>query len=242
MKVENEVLDFDINRYLLDANETIKETNHEFWERKERRIETSKRPSTVNLIKAVERAYENEYPDDACDKICRILKTQVQSKVKYFSNRARYGGLRLYTDDFEEVFWKVVLVMIWYDYDSRSDFWLYENIFKKIDSVAIDLIRWAKRDCRKHDYMALSIDAMVDIPDPSTSQLEEDVANSDLIEQMMMDSTLNERERSLLRYLYDKPDASFQEIANDLNLKHKETARRVMVRLRKKLYKYKQYL
>lgn len=191
---------------------------------------------------AVERAYENEYPDDACDKICRMLKTQIQSKVKYWSNKARYGGLRLYPDDFEEVFWEAVQTMVLEDYDSRSDFWLYENILKKIESKALDLIRWAKRNRRIHEYTSISLDAMVDIPDPSTSRLEDYITNSDFIEQIMKDSILNERERSLLCHLCDKPDSSYQEIANDLELNHKETARRLMLSLKKKLAKYGEFL
>jgi DNA-binding Lrp family transcriptional regulator len=54
----------------------------------------------------------------------------------------------------------------------------------------------------------------------------------------MMEPSLNDKERCLLRYLYDEPDASFQQIADALQLGHKETARRLLKRLRQKLSKY----
>jgi hypothetical protein len=221
---------------LLEGDEPD-ETIHEFWERKERRIVATRKPQTVNLIKAVEQAYEDELPDDACEKICRMMRNQVTSKKNHWSKQARNGGIRLYPDDFEAVFWEAVQTTILEDY-SGGDFWLYENILKKIDSRALDKIRWAKRKCRKHDYMADSLDAITDMPDPRTSNIEDDVCNRDLIQQMMLEQSLNDNERRLLRYLYDEPDASLRQIASDLELGHKETARRMLHRLRQKLTKY----
>lgn len=226
--------------FLFDGEEPG-ETVREFWERKERRIEATKRPSTVNLIKAVERAHDDEYGDVACDKIGRMMRMPIQSKVKYWSSRARYGGIRLYPDDFEEVFWEVLQTMVLEDYRG-GDFWLYENILKRIDSRALDLIRWAKRDRRKHEHMAVSLEAILDMPDPRTSCIEEDVANRELVFQMMVDTSLDEREHQLLWYLYDDPEVSLQKIATDLGLRHRETARRMMKSLKAKIAKYEQFL
>jgi hypothetical protein len=170
-----------------------------------------------------------------------MMRMPLKSKVKYWSNRVRYGGIRLYPDDFEEVFWDAVQTMVLQDYNG-GDFWLYENILKKIDSKALDLIRWAKRNKRKHDYMALSVDAILDMPDPRTSHVEDDFCNRDLIIQMMLEPSLSNQERCLLRYLFDEPDASLRQIAADLGLGHQETTRRLLNRLQKKLAAYKTYL
>jgi|GEM_PF-5435859 len=182
----------DLEQYLLLDGEEAVETVHEFWERKTRRIERSKTKVTVDLIKAVERAYDDEYEDAACDKICRMLQSRVQSRVKHWSMKARNGGIRLYPDDFEEVFWEVIRVTVIEDYTSSSDFWLYEHIFKKINSRALDLVRWAKRQKRVHELTAVSLDEIADtVPDPRTSRMEADVANRDLVMQMLIESSFD---------------------------------------------------
>jgi DNA-binding CsgD family transcriptional regulator len=229
----------ELERYILHPGDEPKETVYEFWERKERRIEKIFRKGKVDLIKAIERLYEDEYPDDACHRICKILHSTVRASARRWSRNAQSSGIRLYADDFEEVFWKAILDMIWYDYHSGSDFWLYEHIMKKMHSNALDLIKWAKRDKRIHDYTAISIDEQLQIADQRTSNLENNVIDTVLIQQMMNDPSLNERERELLRYLYDYPEATLRNIADKLDLGHPQTASRLLEKVQKKLEKYR---
>ena len=228
----------ELDKYILHPDDEPIETVYEFWERKERRIEKIFRKGKVDLIKAIERLYEDEYPDDACDAICKILRSTIQASARHWSRNAQSGGFRLYADDFEEVFLKAVLDMIWYDYSSGSDFWLYEHIMKKMHSNALDLIKWAKRDKRIHDYTAISIDEQLQIADQRTSNLENNVIDTVLIQQMITEPSLDEQERALLRYLYDYPEATLREIADTLGLGHPQTASRLLEKLQKKLAKY----
>lgn len=232
----------ELDRYILHPDDEPKETVYEFWERKERRIENHFRKGKVDLIKAIERIHDNELPDDACDKICNILRSTIQASARHWSRNAQLSGLRLYVDDFEEVFWKAVLDMIWYDYDSRSDFWLYEHIMKKMRSNALDLIKWAKRDKRIHDYTAISIDEQLQIADQRTSNLENNVIDTVMVQQMMCEPSLDEQEREFLRYLYDYPEATLREIADTLDLGHPQKASRLLDKVQKKLEKYRNLL
>ncbi|MGG3470773.1 hypothetical protein ABES02_25250 [Neobacillus pocheonensis] len=228
----------ELDRYILQPEDEPKETVYEFLERKERRIEKIYRKGKVDLIKAIERLYEDEYPDDACDRICTILRSTVIASSRHWSRNAQSSGIRLYADDFEEVFWKAVLDMIWYDYDSRSDFWLYEHIIKKMRSNALDLIKWAKREKRVHDYTAASIEEM-QIADQRTSNLENNVIHTVMVQQMMGEPLLDVHEGALLRYLYDYPEATLREIADTLGLNHPQKASRFLEKVQKKLTKYR---
>jgi hypothetical protein len=228
----------ELDKYILHPDDEPKETIYEFWERKERRIEKIFRKGKVDLIKAIERTYDNELPDDACDKICNILRSTVQASARHWSRNAQSSGIRLYVDDFEEVFWKAILEMIWYDYHSGSDFWLYEHIMKKMRSNALDLIKWAKRDKRIHDYTAISIEEL-QIADQRTSNLENNVIDTVLVQQMISEPSLDGQEKALLSYLYDNPVATLRDIADTLDLGHPQTASRLLEKVQKKLAKYR---
>jgi hypothetical protein len=205
-------------------------------------IEKIFRKGKVELIKAIERIYDNELPDDACDRICKTLHSTVKASARRWSRSTQSSGIRLYADDFEEVFWKAVLEMIWYDYDSRSDFWLYEHIMKKMRSNALDLIKWAKRDKRVHDYTAVSIEEKLQIADQRTSNIENNVIDIILVQQIRNDPSLDEQEQELLRYLYDKPEATLRDIADTLDLGHPQKASRLLEKVQKKLTKYRELL
>ncbi|MFB7140953.1 hypothetical protein ACFCYN_14975 [Gottfriedia sp. NPDC056225] len=229
----------ELEKYILLPDDEPQETVYEFWDRKERRIEKIFRKGKVDLIKAVERIYDNELPDDACNRICKIFNSTVIASARRWSHNAQSSGIRLYVDDFEEVFWKAVLDMIWYDYDSRSDFWLYEHIMKKMRSNALDLIKWAKRDKRVNDYTAASIEEM-QIADQQTSSIENNVTDTLLVQQIMNDPSLSENERVLLRFLYDKPEATLRDISKELGLGHPQKASRLLEKVQKKLTKYRE--
>ncbi|MEH7549240.1 hypothetical protein [Neobacillus vireti] len=227
----------ELERYILHQGEEPQETVDEFWGRKERRIEKIYRKGKVDLIKSIERIYNNEYPDDACDRICKILHSTIKASARRWSQNAQLSGLRLYADDFEEVFWKAILDMIWYDYRG-GDFWLYENIMKKMRSNALDLLKWAKRDKRIHNHIAASVEEL-QIADQRTSNLENNVLDTVSIQHMMCEPSLDDQARELLRYLYDYPEATFREIANTLGLGHPQKASRLLEKVQKILAKYR---
>jgi hypothetical protein len=60
------------------------------------------------------------------------------------------------------------------------------------ESNALDLIKWAKRDKRVHDYTAVSIDEQLQIADKRTSNIENNVIDTLLIQQMMSEPSLDD--------------------------------------------------
>ncbi len=180
------------------------------------------------------------WDDEDWTKVRKMVEKTVQFYSQLWERKAQSSGIRLYRDDFEELFWGVVWDVI-ESYDWRKDFYLLETLELAFKSRALDKIRWAKRHKRAHEYTAAQLPENVgrDIRFADKQDIENEVVNRLTVEEMFEEQSLTEKERSLLAFLYDKPDATLDEMASSLAISHKEMARRVLLGLRKKLSQYR---
>jgi hypothetical protein len=216
-----------------------------------------RRESEQQLIKRMVRRLHNTYPEGKVKRIIwfedvvdfwydedwTTVNKMVGKTVRFYSElweqKAQSSGIRLYRDDFDELFWQVVWETI-ESYDWRSGFYLLETLELKFKSRALDKIRWAKRSKRVHEYTAARLPEEIDRDArfADTQNVENEVVNRMTVEGMFAEESLTEQERSLLSFLYEKPDATLAEMASALGLSHKEQARRLHVGLRRKLAPY----
>ena len=76
-----------------------------------------------------------------------------------------------------------------------------------------------------------------DAIDP-TANVEKFVSDKMLVDQLIANHSLTDEERKFIEILYKNPGSTFQELADIMGLKHRESARRMLVKIRKKLIKY----
>lgn len=101
------------------------------------------------------------WEDKDWTKVNEMVGKTVQFYSELWERKAQSSGIRLYRDDFEELFWNVVWEVI-ESYDWRSDFYLLETLELAFKSRALDKIRWAKRNKRVHEYTAARLPEDID--------------------------------------------------------------------------------
>ena len=78
-----------------------------------------------------------------------------------------------------------------------------------------------------------------DAIDP-TANVEKFVSDKMLVDQLIADHSLTNEERKFIEILYKNSGSSFQELAELMGFKHRESARRMLHKIRKKLIKYQE--
>jgi hypothetical protein len=180
------------------------------------------------------------YSDDGIAFAGKLKKVLV-SKAKFWSSQCIEQGLRIYPDDMESEFYHRIWKLITPNKNDYSDYYLLERIQWDVRNAAIDLIRREKANRRLASSRAVNLDGYLGgTKADQTVNVEGDVTNRLLIRQMTIELELDDQERRLLHYLCNEPEASLQEIATHLGLKHRSEASRIKDRLKRKLSLYKQ--
>lgn len=149
---------------------------------------------------------------------------------------------RIFEDDFESHFrFTVMKAALAYDGD-RGTF--FDYLRGAIRNAGRDLIRKAKAKERQINHLAVSFDdekiARKIEEQHSEQGIEVEVVNRSLIEEMAADKTLTPQERQLFNFLRSYPEATLQEMADELGLRDRKQASRIKERLARKLRKYLQ--
>ncbi|MFC6457451.1 hypothetical protein ACFQBO_28695, partial [Paenibacillus vulneris] len=95
----------------------------------------------------------------------------------------------------------------------------------------------------RNNHLALSLDDEQTARDVekrarTNQSAEDDAISRIIIEQMAADTSLSDHERHLFNFLCESPDATLQEMADELGLRDRKQASRVKERLAIKLRKY----
>lgn len=170
----------------------------------------------------------------------------IGSQAKQYARR--YQKIRLYEDDFEGLF-RIKVADAALRYPAKEGGYFFDFLRTVIRNAAVDLIRSATTEKNKVNHLAKSLDKEITndegfetsiiqtLPDESMNT-EGMALNRVLIDEMAGDSTLTEQERQLFQYLRSYPDATLQEMADEIGVRDRKQASRIKERLSKKLQKY----
>jgi len=207
-----------------------------------RRIKNSYKGRVVNLILAVEKAYEaylDEETEDTFNRLWRLLKKSVDYWAEHFAYN--WSGKWFSKEDFEEYFEDEILKEIeLYDY-WKSPFYLSERVRKRLEGRGYDLVRMkAKTKQGEFEHSLGRFNEFADDIYPGKDNTEKIVVEHILIDQIMNDPSLTEQERKFLQIRYENLDASFEELAESMGFESKVKAWRLMKSIRNKLEKYRE--
>lgn len=209
----------------------------EFEHKRKVRLERKYRPSKIRWVEKLEELYEDKWsPDGDYLPFFKMLKTTIQMKARAYERR--WKNFRLSAHDFESVFWEVTWKIIeFYHYD--NPYMLVETLELAWKRRALDVIRSATRTNRGrvwHTAVPLKDRFEQFYPDPL--DMEEMVADSVVVQQIMSEAVLTTDEKKLLQAIYSNPEATNRELAELMKRPHMEYVRRTLKKIRGKLAAY----
>ena len=205
-----------------------------------------------NRILNVEKALLYYKKTGDFNRLYKKLKHRVDYWAGYYGKN--YSSFWLSREDFEEVFWLTVkqaadrvYISTFNDdslfghlanlngyVDAGSDIYFYVAINKKLRDRGTDVLRaklGTKQGHFEHNLQRLPDHDIVD----QTADVEKVVTDKMIVHQIINNQTLTDDEKRFLKVLYLNAGASFQELADLRGLKHRETARRMLLKIQKKL-------
>ncbi|MGD7021505.1 hypothetical protein ACQCVK_02870 [Rossellomorea vietnamensis] len=199
----------------------------------------------INYVLQIERLWEkyklcfdNTEKAQRLNTLIKQLSLPIKRKAEALG--AQWNNKRISASDFESIFYEE-LWKLCDTYNHYGDFYFYETLLLVLERRGTDLIR--KRTRTKQGIFECEIrrlreDAADYIADPETD-IEGDTINGLLAAQILNDTALTDRERSLLIAKYENPDLSKAELAGIAGLKHHQEVSRLFVKVQKKLASYK---
>ena len=191
--------------------------------------------SLANLIFALENIHDECIYLQDFTKLVLTLKRFVKRKAEYYEHRWKHW--RLSASDFESEFWEVIWRLA-EDYDASSKFYLGETILLALNRRAKNITHFAtqtKKGKLFHGALPLNEESIKN----AIVDFEQNIIDKVLVEQLINDYALTNEDKQYITNLYNSPGASHQWLADIMGYKHKEKSRRMLKRIRKKVYRYK---
>ncbi|PJW21984.1 hypothetical protein CV632_01275 [Geobacillus thermodenitrificans] len=202
----------------------------------------------------IEQELERYLITENFDSLFPRLKSLVQGKARSYAKKCLSKGLRIYEDDFESVFWEIALDLA--NDTSYRNVFFFDALSNRLESRAKNIIRDACADKRKaltfattltenkerkiqrsSNYRATKTGRRPLIHLDGFNPTENQAIANIIVEQMAQDESLTDEERRLFQLMHQNPDASLQELADELGT-YKQKVKRMISRLRSKLGKY----
>jgi hypothetical protein len=214
-----------------------------FSESKYNRLKKSHTPRKANMILAFENFFElNDCYYDTHEDFTLFynwLKNTVNSWVNRFCRN--WSKWRLSRPDFESVFWEEAWIVVNEYSFWDTNYYLYETLELSFKRRGLDVVRKATKTKQgKLEHGAGRLPEWFDEVYPGTKNTEKDVLNRLLVDQIMNEPSLSPQERRLLQVLCENYDASYEELAKIMGLRHRTRAWRLMQSIRNKLEKYRE--
>jgi hypothetical protein len=207
-----------------------------------RRIKSSYKGRVVNLILAVEKAYD-VYLDEDTEQNYNHLWKLLKRSIDYWAGHYTYkwSGKWFCLEDFEEYFEDETRKEIDKHQYHKSPFYLSERVRKRLECRGHDFVRMKAKT--RQGAFEHNLGRLCDFADevyPGKDNTEKAVTEHILLEQMINDPSLTGLERKFLQVLRENLDASLGEISGIMGLGNKVKAWRLMNSIRKKLDKYRE--
>ncbi|SDZ25159.1 sigma-70 family RNA polymerase sigma factor [Thermoactinomyces sp. DSM 45892] len=218
---------------------------------KEKGLRHRHKPSKVEFILRIEKKWEayakSKYgidkkpPEQRLHSLLKDVQFTIQAKAKVYSKKWAYRAIL--EDEFESVFWETAWRLCDGDieqgtddgaYQPHGNFYFFETLILSLDRRATDLIR--------HRTKTKKAKFEIEETCPLWSKASEFISSGEDIEKNVTDrisinkllDESSKQETHLVTFLYSYPDASNSEIATHLGLSHRESARRMLKRIRNK--------
>lgn len=159
------------------------------------------------------------------------ISAVISDCIKHYLDGWRSCGLS--DSDFEGEFWERVWKII-AAYDGTGDFFLYETIIQAIYSRGKDIVKRAVKRQKTFSVWKQFYDETI----CDQTDIDKDITDKLLVDQLMSEWKLTTPEREFLDALYLNPGISFENIRKLMGLNHKETARRMLNRIKEKVVHY----
>lgn len=191
----------------------------------------------LEVIEREERGEETPFRH-GFDELSKQTDSFVKREAQKWAKSCR--KYRLYEDDFESIFrFTVAKAALRYEGDGS----FFDYLRGAIRNAGRDLVRRALTKKNRITHLALSLDdeqvkREVERRANTARSAEDEAISRIVIEQMAADRTLTEQDRRLFNFLHTAPDATLQEIADELGLRDRKQASRVKERLANKLRKF----
>lgn len=181
---------------------------------------------------------DSELYSHGFDDLAKETDAFVKREAQWWAKSCR--KYRIYEDEFESYFRFVVCrAALRYDGEKGT---FFDYLRGAIRNAGRDLVREALTKKNRINHLALSLEdetvtRKVEQKYHAPSA-EEEALNRIIIEQMAQDDSLTDQERQLFEFLREYPDATLQEMADEIGVGSRMQASRIKDRLAKKLQKY----
>jgi hypothetical protein len=188
------------------------------------------KPKVIEFILNVEKAWERYSVNRDFTELYRLFVPVVKAKAQLCARKWESCGVS--AEDFESIFWEETW-RICENYRWTSDFYLSETIYESFKKREIDVVRKVTGGGKLGHSVSLNEQ------DHIGGNVEKEVTDKLLIEQMLEEALLTEKEKQFLAAWYENPEGTLQELARSSGHKHAMEAKRIQARLRRKLEMYR---